>query len=185
MKLNLILLLAAGVLTLAGCSSTPTKVNTGAIHARTFAFVNTGNKPAPEFAEKRQPIHNLIQNAITRNLAAKGVTHAASGADLTIGYLIIVGNSGYVTSINDYYGYTDAAADLVDKAHNAYSSSKNPNYFEAGTLVIDVIDTKSYKLLKRGYATRQVLKNLTPDARAERIQEVVDQILSDLRIDKN
>ena len=67
-------------------------------------------------------------------------------------------------------------------AHDAYTGSKNPNYFEAGTLVIDLVDAKSFKLLKRGYATRPVLRNLEADARAARIQGVVDQIFSDLRV---
>ena len=54
--------------------------------------------------------------------------------------------------------------------------------FQAGTLVIDIIDSKSYKLLKRGYATRPILKNLPDDAKAARIQDVVDEILRDLRV---
>ena len=49
-------------------------------------------------------------------------------------------------------------------------------------LVIDIIDSKSYKLLKRGYATRPTLKNLPDDAKAARIQEVVDEILRELRV---
>ena len=64
-------------------------------------------------------------------------------------------------SINDYFGYAADADALQNKAQAAYTGSKNPNYFEAGTLVIDVIDSKTFKLLKRGYATRPILQNLT------------------------
>ena len=108
--------------------------------------------------------------------SAISILHAA------VGYLIIVGNNAYTASINDYYGYGEAATGLHDKAQAAYTSSKNPNYFEAGTLVIDLIDSKSYKLLKRGHATRSILRNLPTDARAARLQEVVDEILRDVRI---
>ena len=38
------------------------------------------------------------------------------------------------------------------------------------------------KLLKRAYATRPLLRDLPPDAEAARIQEVVDEILSSLRV---
>jgi len=98
-----------------------------------------------------------------------------------VGYLVIVGNNVATTSINDYFGYGDDAAGLHDKAQAAYTSNKNPNYFEAGTLVIDLIDAKTFKLLKRGYASRPLLRNLPVDARAARLQEVVDEILANLR----
>ena len=77
---------------------------------------------------------------------------------------------------------SQSAEALHNKAQGAYTRSKNPNYFEAGTLVIDIIDSKSFKLLKRNYATRPTLKNLPADAKAARIQEVVDEILGDVRI---
>ena len=180
MRLNRLLLLTAGVLALVGCSST--KVDSGPIRARTFNYINTGVKPAPAYANKEKVVHNLIQEAITQNLAQRGVSHVAAGGDVTVAYLIITGNNASTTSLNEYFGYGEDASALQEKAHKAYTSSKNPNYFEAGTLVIDVIDSKSYKLLKRGYATRPTLRNLPPEDRAARIQGAVDEILQDLHL---
>lgn len=174
--------MVAAVLTLAGCSSTPTKVDTGPIHARTFSFVNRGQ--APDFADDRQAAHEMIQAAITKDLAARGVTRVASGGDVIVGYLVILGNNASTEAINTYFGYGQEADVLHDKAQAAYTSSKNPNYFEAGTLVIDIIDSKDYKLLKRNYATQPVIRNITAEARAERIQEVVDEILKKLTIEQ-
>src|SRR5262249_30285201 len=182
MKLPSLPLWAAGVLTLVGCSSTPTKVDTGSIRASTFSFVNTGSKPSPAYANKRQAIHTMIQTAITKNLAGRGVVRADAGGDVTVSYLLIVGNNASTTALSDYFGYGEDADALHEKAQKAYTSSKNPNYFEAGTLLIDVIDSKSFKLLKRGYASRPILRNLPDDARAARLQEVVDEIFRDLRI---
>ena len=181
-KLNTLLLLAAGAMVLAACSSTPTKVDSGPIRARTFSFVNRGTKPMPEYTDNREAIHTMIQQAITVSLASRGVARTAAGGDVTVGYLIITGNNASTQSISDYFGYGEDASALADKAHAAYTDSKNPNYFEAGTLVIDIIDSKSFKLLKRGYATRPLLKNLPDDAKAARIQEVVDEILEGVRI---
>jgi len=181
MKLYSILLLAISALALAGCSSTPTKVDTGTVRARTFNFVNR-SRPTPEYADPRQPVHTMIQDAITKELAVKGVAKVATGGDVTVGYLVIIGNQASTEMINDYFGYGENAAALQDKAHAAYTSSKNPNYFEAGTLLIDIVDTKTFKLLKRGYATRPLLKDIPNDARAARIQEVVNEILRDLRV---
>ena len=178
----ILLLLAAGLLALAGCSSTPTHVKGGAIHASTFSYVNAGPKPAPGYADNRAAVHSMIQGAITRSLASRGLIQVATGGEVTVAYLIITGNNASTASINDYFGYGDDASALHEKAHKAYTGSKNPNFFEAGTLLIDLIDSKSYKLLKRGYATRPILRNLPDDARAARLQEVADEILRDVRV---
>ena len=85
--------------------------------------------------------------------------------------------------MRDYFGYGRDTTELEEKAHAAYDGAKTPNYFEAGTLLIDLIDSKSYKLLKRGYATRPALRNMSDDARAETIQGAVDEILRDVRVE--
>jgi hypothetical protein len=182
MKSNALLILAAGALALVGCSSAPTKVDRGPIRARTFSFVNPGTVPAPGYTDNRQHVHHMIQEAITKNLAGRGIAKVAAGGDVTVGYLVIVGNNVSTESINTYFGYGQNASGLADKAHDAYTGNKNPNFFEAGTLLIDITDSKSFKLLKRSYATRPVLQNLPDDARAARIQEAVDEILRGVRI---
>jgi len=182
MTLKNLLFLAAGALTLAGCSSTPSQVDHGSITAKTFSFVSRAARPAPTYSDNRQVAHTLIQEAITKNLAGRGVTKVDAGGDLTVGYLLIVGNNASTASINEHFGYGPDAAALQDKAQKAYTSSKSRNYFEAGTLVIDITDSKTFKLLKRGHASRPLLRDLPADARAERVQGVVDEILRDLRI---
>ena len=181
MRLYTLLILAVGAL--AGCSSTPSEVDRGPIHARTFSFVDPGPKRAPGYADNTQPVHAMVQQSITKTFGSRGVSRVASGGDVTVGYLLIVGNNASTASIDEYFGYAEDATGLEDKAHKAYTSSKNPNYFEAGTLVIDVIDSKTFKLLKRGYATRPILQNPTNEQRAARIQEVVDEILANLRVE--
>jgi hypothetical protein len=177
-------LLAAGVVLLAGCSSTPVRVNTGEVKAITFSFV-TGRPMPPDSAEKREQIHRLIQNAITTNLAAKGLGRAPAGGDVFVAYLVIVGNNVSTTDVNDYFGYGRDADALLEKAHEKGAiESKNPNRFLAGTLVVDLIDAKSYKLLYRNYAVRPVLRDAPDDVRAERIQEAVDEVLAGVRVGK-
>ena len=182
MKYSLVVTLNVATLLIAGCSSTPTKVDSGAIRAATFSFVDPGTKTAPSFIDKRQPINAMIQDSITRNLASKGVNKVASGGDVTVAYLVIVGNNVSTTAIHDYFGYGRDFAALQDKAQDAYNGSKNPNFFEAGTLLIDIIDAKTYKLLKRSYVTRPLLRNPSAEVRAERIQEAVDAVLRGVRI---
>jgi hypothetical protein len=183
MKLALTLFLAAGALLVAGCTSTPTRVDHGPIKARTFNFLNTGTKPAASFADNRPELHPLIQEAITKSLAAKGLTRVASGGDVTVGYLIIVSDSVATQAVDDYFGYGMAGTDLQEKAHQAFvEGKKNPTPYPAGTLVIDIVDSKSFQLLRRNYVCRPVMKQLPLEKRTARLQEAVDEALQGLRV---
>jgi hypothetical protein len=174
-------ILTLTALLIAGCG-TPTKVDTGSIHATTYSFIAGGEAPKPGFVDTRKPVHDMIQASITRNLASRGLRRLETGGDLTVAYLVIVGNNASTEAISTYFGYGRDVSALHDKAQDAYSGSKNPNYFEAGTLVIDLIDAKTYKLLKRSHVVRPLLGDASAEVRAERIQEAVDAALKDLRI---
>ncbi len=182
MKLHLLCALAIAFIAAAGCK-TPSKVDTGPIKASTFSFLRPGPQPEAAFAENRQQIHALIQEAIEQNLTARGLRRVADGGDVTVAYLIIVGNNVTTTSINEYFGYTEDAAKLIDKAHMAYTDGNQRSYFEAGTLLIDLVDTRTKKVLKRNYVTRQILQNPTAEVRKARIQEAVNEALLGVRIE--
>ena len=182
MKYASFVTLNLGVLLVAGCSSTPTKVDSGPIRAATFSFIAKTPSMSPEYADSREQIHTLIQDSISRNLAGKGLSKVPSGGDVVVAYLVIIGNNASTEAISTYFGYDRDAAALHDKAQDAYAGSKNPNYFEAGTLLIDIIDAKTYKLLKRSYVARPLLRDPSAEVRAERIQEAVDAVLKDVRI---
>jgi hypothetical protein len=179
------LLLTAGVLLLAGCASTPTRVDHGPITARTFSFINTAAKPAAPFADSRPDLHPRIQEAITKALAAKGLARVPSGGDVLVGYLIIVSDAVTTQAVDDYFGYAMAATDLQEKAHKTFAAgNKNPAPYPAGTLVIDIADAKSYRLLWRDYVCRPIMRQLPTDERIARLQEAVDEALKGLRLAK-
>ena len=182
MKYSFFVTFSLAALLIAGCSSTPVKVDTGPIPAATYSFIANTGGAAPDYADGREQVHAIIQDAITRNLASKGLAKVASGGDVVVAYLIIIGNNASTERIDTYFGYGRDASGLHDKAHEAYTSSKNPNHFEAGTLLVDIVDAKTYKLLKRAYVVRPLLRNPSAEVRAERIQEAVDAVLKDVRI---
>lgn len=174
-----------GTLALAGCASAPMQVNTGPIHARTFSFVRSNAPSDAQYDQKRQTIHAMIQSAVTSDLAGKGLTRVDNGGDVTVTYLIVVGNNVSTMAISDYWGYNGDASAIQDAIHKSQTiKNENPNYFEAGTLVIDIIDSNSFKLLKRATVQRPVLQNVPADIRQEHIQQAVDQALSDLRVEQ-
>jgi hypothetical protein len=171
-------LLLAG--SLAACSSVKTHVDKGPIKARTFSFLDTGSKQPPEYADQRSQAHAMVQEALTRNLATKGITHVDSGGDVTVAYLIVVGNNTATTSLNDYFGYTPDSEAFVNKVHSEQTGSDARGYFEAGTLVIDFVAPAGSKLLQRRSIHAQVLRNLPAEKRSERVQAIVDQALKDV-----
>lgn len=179
--LSLFVVALAGLL--AGCSSIPKQVNSGPIKAGTFSFV-ASTKPDAAFVDKRAEIHQMIQAAITKNLTGKGLSKVDSGGDVTVAYLVIVGNNATTESINTYFGYGRDSYELHSKAQSAYTKSKNPNYFEAGTLLVDIIDGRSFKVLDRNYVTRPRLGEVSNEVRAVHIQEAVDAVLAKVQIAK-
>jgi hypothetical protein len=175
--------LLVAALICAGCSSVKTRVDEGPVKGRTFSFLNTGPQPTPSYAEDRKQAHVMIQEAIIKNMAARGVSQVASGGDVTVAYLVIVGNNATTTSLNRYFGYGSDADALVEKVHKEQTETDpNRNYFEGGTLVIDLVDPKTSKLLQRRSIQAQVLRNLPMETRAARVQSIVDQVLADVRI---
>jgi hypothetical protein len=125
----------------------------------------------------------MVQQALIQNLAAKGVTYTPNNGEATVAYLIIVGNNVATTSLNQYFGYTDDSDALVEKVHKQQAESKdNRGYFEAGTLVIDVLNPKTSKLLQRRSIEAQVMRNLPAEQRSARVQKIVDQALANLPI---
>jgi len=175
-------LLVAATFVLAGCSSVKTNVDKGHVSARSFSFLDSGSRQAPSYAEASQQAHAMVQKAVIHNLAARGVTNIATGGDITVAYLIVVGNNATTTSLNEYFGYTDDASAMVERVHKEQTSNQDRTYFEAGTLVVDILDPKSSKLLQRRSIHAPVLRNLPTEQRAERVQAIVDQALADLPV---
>ncbi|MBP9902252.1 MAG: DUF4136 domain-containing protein [Verrucomicrobiota bacterium] len=181
MRITLLLPVVLTGLLAAGCSSTPKRVNSGPLKAHTFSFVNGGTTPAAAAGDKREALHLTIQDAITQDLTGKGMAKVATGGDVTVAYLIIVGNNATTEAISTYFGAGRDASGLSDKAHAAYTENKNPNYFEAGTLVVDIIDAKTYKVLYRNFEVQPLLRNPSTEVRAANIQAVVNDVLGNLQ----
>ena len=173
----------AAALMLAGCSSTPTRIDHGPIQGRTFNFFDTGAKAIPSYAEKETLVHAKIQETITRNLAAKGLAKVATGGDITVCYLVIMSNGVSTSAIDAYFGDGVAGADLQDKAHDAFAvHHKQETPYPVGTLVIDLVDSKTCKILNRNFVYRPILGRLPIQERVSRLQEAVDEALKEVRL---
>jgi uncharacterized protein DUF4136 len=157
-----------------------TRVDTGTIRARTFAFV-ARNRPEPQSADDVEHVLAAIQEAIATNLAGKGLRRVESSPDVMVAFLLVVGDRTHTRAIDTYFGRGRLYGDLLNKAFKAYGNADNPTNLEAGTLLIDVLDGRTAALLWRNHVTRPVLQNPTPELRAANIQGAVDEALRGLR----
>jgi hypothetical protein len=100
-----------------------------------------------------------------------------------VAYLIVGGNNVATTSLNDYFGYSNDANALVDMIHKQQAvNDQSRNYFQQGTLIVDLVDPGTGKLLWRNSMQRDIVRNVTPETRVERIQEVTDAVFQPLQI---
>ncbi len=84
---------------------------------------------------------DYLQGAIEKQLAAKGYEHGLGGTpDLLIHYHASVNQKLDVYEVDQRYGYCydNCEAQIVD--------------YEQGTLIVDIVDTKTNKVVWRGWA---------------------------------
>lgn len=176
---------AVGVFVLAGCASTPTRVNTGPVKARTFNFFDARAANAPALPAKVAEFHSLIQADIVEELAAKGLQKVDKDGDVTVTYLVIVSDGGSTVAYNEFYGYGGPADDLQMRAHKAFTiDNRNQTQYDAGTLVIDVANFREYKVYWRNFVWSPILKDLPTAERKDRLKGFVREVLEPLRIAK-
>ena len=113
---------------------------------------------------------DYLQGAIEKRMAAKGYDRAvAGGADLLIHYHASVSQKIDVDDVDHRYGY-------------CYENCE-PRYFnyEEGTLVIDLVDTNTNKVIWRGWAQDSMNGIIDNQARLEKqVDESVTRMMMQL-----
>jgi hypothetical protein len=114
--------------------------------------------------------HDYLQGAIERELARKGFGRSVSGAtpDLLIHYHANVTRRFAVAGVEQEYGPCsgeNCQPRLIE--------------YEAGTLVVDIVETGTNKVMWRGWAQQRVDKVLEdPDAMREYVTEGVTTMMA-------
>jgi hypothetical protein len=112
-----------------------------------------------------------VEGAVNRGLGLKGLAQSDSGTpDLLLHYHANISNRLDVSRADSEYGvcYEESCAARVVE-------------FEAGTLVLDVVDTRTNKVIWRGWAQHNVADILdNSDLMARRIDEAVRRMLERL-----
>ncbi len=162
------LLSLASVFALAACSTVT--VTTNYDHSAAFGKYKTYTLAPATHGQKLSPrSEEVLRNAIRTQLAARGVTEAMSGkGDLAIVRHVFTQDKVTVRQYTEWgygsgVGYGSGSGGGWPYAYGSYgmwagapTTYQDTSKYTEGTLVLDVVDTHTNKLVFRGTATALV-----------------------------
>jgi hypothetical protein len=142
---------------------------------RTFSWMSKpGNIPDDPRIDS-DLLRSRIEDAVRDTMTAKGYDFVEKGsADLLLGYHVTVEDKVDVSTFDNYYGYRGGW--YYYGAPYAYQDTYVRQY-QVGTLILDVANGKTKRLIWRGTAKAELLASPTPEEREERIREAVEKML--------
>ena len=119
-------------------------------------------------------ITDRVHRAVDRELAAKGYRRQTSGTpDFLIGYYAAVESKLDVQVLNDYYGYRPGWGSW----DYGVGSRTHVREVHQGTLILDISNPHSAKLMWRGIPEAEVPPAASPQESEETISEAVRLVL--------
>lgn len=109
-----------------------------------------------------------LLTAIDTQMAAKGFTKVASGSDLIIN--LLTSSKEQVSVNNNNWGYGPYGY------YGGYYGGSNVSSYQAGTIIIDIVDDQRNILVWQGVGSDFNLSNIS--AKAERIPKAIEEILA-------
>ena len=139
----------------------------------TFDWGQADSLPPSDPRLQKDPyFRDRFEGAVERQMAAKGFERSAASAapDLLIHYHAAISERIDADEIGRQSGYCDAV-DCVPRVSR----------YEAGTLVVDIVDARTRRLIWRGWAQDSVEDLLdNQDRMARKINEAVSRMLARL-----
>ena len=113
--------------------------------------------------------------AVDAALSAKGFQKLGSGGDFQVAFIATMNQQTDYTTTNDYYGYGwgrwyGAGGGMSTSHTTAYNWTQ-------GTLVLDIVDTKTNEMVYRSTAQAEVDQDLSPAERQTRLNAGAIQML--------
>ncbi|MDH3673038.1 MAG: DUF4136 domain-containing protein [Gammaproteobacteria bacterium] len=173
----IVLLLA----TLSGCStmqiSSDYDASTNFAGLKTYNWIPgpqkvSGDPKIDPFIEKR------VRDAVDNQLAAQGYDKRSSGTpDFLVGFHVALEKKLAVSTMNEYYGVV-----VGPRWHHStprwYGSETYVYDYDEGSLILDIIEAGSRKLIWRGFALARVDTTASAERKTKRINEAVERILA-------
>ena len=170
-KLYSLLSLCLGIVLLSACSTFKRidlpKGNSAGYSS--FRLYQHKSKHVPDFTNREDRVNAYLQTALKEEFEAHGLKESEQDAELIVAFLLIVQDTAVSTAISDYY--ITSGSDILSEAHRRMGKKNLPGGYEAGAIVVDIIDKKSGEVIYRDFAKREVLDNLTPAEKEQRAKD--------------
>jgi hypothetical protein len=172
------LIAAIACLSFVSCS-TNVEMPKGTSKGYTSARLTTrGPNSAPIAGGIEKQAHGMIQKSIARQFTSRGMAYGSGNADLVVAYMVIYQEPGMTARHDQFFGYGRDADAISDLAHTRGAlENKRPDYFRQAGVVIDVIDSRTHKLVYRNFAKGDVIQGASEATRSSRIESAVGQAL--------
>jgi len=133
----------------------------------------------PVAVAKEERAHAHIQSAIKKEFTRHGMSYGKSDAQLEVAYLVMIQNNAITFYYNDFFGKGRDADAIADYAHLKGAIQTNRDeFFERVIIVVDVLDTKTGKLIFRNHYAHDIVDAPTDAVRAKRIDAAIHAALS-------
>ncbi len=172
--------LAIALLLLAAAGCGTVRINTGLDPTAHFDSYHTFNFQRPA-AEKQTPgftpeVQELVEIAIQREFEVREIIPSAQ-PDLLVGFYLSVQEKKFDLQ-NPTSGQHSVSGVMADYFGFTYRSGQDLNHmgeipYEEGTLVIDVADARTGRLVWQGLAKGVLYRDETPDQIKHRVNEAV------------
>ncbi|WP_276483806.1 DUF4136 domain-containing protein [Paraflavitalea pollutisoli] len=119
-----------------------------------------------------------ITSAVTQAMQSKGYQLVGSNPDLLVNTVTVIKNKVALSSNTDYYGYGGVYRPYYWGTGMGVSSTTNYNVqnYKDGSLIIDIVDASTKKLLWQGTGNSEIDKPLKdPDTQ---VPQAVNKILA-------
>ncbi|MCL1141551.1 DUF4136 domain-containing protein [Shewanella gaetbuli] len=173
------IILAVAVLALSACSTLKTNSDfdpeVSFDQYKTFAWVEP--KANDEGYHLDGLLDQRVRDAVSSEMAAKGLTKASiEEADLLVNYLTKVDKKINVDTFNSNFGYNPYYGPRWGWGGSMQTQTTVREY-EVGTLIIDLVDNKTDKLVWRGTVADTIRDRNTPQERVEVINNAINQVM--------
>ncbi|GLS83643.1 DUF4136 domain-containing protein [Paraferrimonas haliotis] len=177
------LVVAAFALVLAACSTVTTEFDYNPevdfSQYKTYAWVDNSSEDEQADAYHMEGLTDQrIRRAVDEQLSAKGFTKVAvEDADLMVNYLTKLEKKVNVDTFHSNYGYHPFYDPFWGYHGGPSRTETRVREYQQGTLILDLIDNESDKLVWRGALADTVKQKSTPAERETAINEAVTKIL--------
>lgn len=176
-SLRMIALAATGILV--SCSASVDMPQGKRGDYQSARLIQRNPNPAVVITPTESQIHGMIQKSIARQFTSRGMSYGKGDADLAVAYLVIYQEPGMTANYDDYFGYGRNAREIADVAHIRGSiESKRPDFFRQAGIVVDVVDSRTGKLVYRNFAKGDVVRGASASTRAARIDQGIASALA-------